>query len=275
MADRILKALRRYAGEFVLGMAVMGAVWLLLGAALVAVWPLLTPTVVERARIRRRIETPVEVSRPTWAQASTLIEVSSVEVSPPVTVKTATSGNPPPTPPLLSLAEASGLAQPQPSPAAQVSASEPTGPVSPLVGWPVDGEISNPFGCTVYYSGRPGPGCPATAPWFHDGLDIAAPAGRPVQAALSGTVIFAGADGSGPACGDYRGYGLGVVVDTGLGWQALYAHLSRVDVVAGQTVTPDTFIGAVGETGCVSGPHLHFGLRYGADLVDPQSWKGE
>jgi murein DD-endopeptidase MepM/ murein hydrolase activator NlpD len=177
----------------------------------------------------------------------------------------------------VSRAEAAGLVEPQPRsvthgpPAAQFPVSEVARTASPLVGWPVAGEVSNPFGCTVYYSGIPGPGCPATAPWFHDGLDIAAPAGRPVRAALSGTVIFAGADGAGPGCGDYRGYGLGVVVDTGAGWQALYAHLARLDVVAGQTVTSDTLIGAVGETGCVSGPHLHFGLRYGADLVDPQS----
>jgi len=93
--------------------------------------------------------------------------------------------------------------------------------------------------------------------------------GAPVRAALKGTVIFAGADGDGPACGEYRGYGLGVVVDTGDGWQSLYAHLSEIHVSPGQKVTPDMVIGTVGETGCVSGPHLHFGLRHNEQLEDP------
>ncbi|RME69888.1 MAG: M23 family metallopeptidase, partial [Chloroflexi bacterium] len=58
--------------------------------------------------------------------------------------------------------------------------------------------------------------------------------------------------------------------DNGRGWQALYAHLSRVDVRVGQVVGPETLIGAVGSTGCATGPHLHFGLRYRGRLVDPE-----
>ena len=87
---------------------------------------------------------------------------------------------------------------------------------------------------TPNYTRSPGPWAtcpPADAPWFHDGLDVAAPVGFPVQAAITGTVIFAGPDGDGPLCNQgYRGYGLGVVVDNGQGWQALYAHLSEVYV---------------------------------------------
>lgn len=144
----------------------------------------------------------------------------------------------------------------------------PTAVPTPL--WPVRGEISQDFGCSSYYTGLPGPDCPAAAPWFHDGVDIAAEAGRPVRAILGGEVIFAGPDGAGPLCrGGYRGYGLAVVIDTGDGRQTLYAHLSQVDVAAGQQVEPQTMIGLVGETGCVSGPHLHFGLRRDGQLVDP------
>jgi murein DD-endopeptidase MepM/ murein hydrolase activator NlpD len=140
----------------------------------------------------------------------------------------------------------------------------------------VAGEISQRFGCSDYYSGIPGPGCPADAPWFHDGLDVAAPVGVPVQAAITGTVIFAGPDGAGPLCNQgYRGYGLGVVVDNGQGWQTLYAHLSEIYVQAGEAVTAETVIGLVGATGCASGPHLHFGLRYRDTLVDPLAVKGE
>lgn len=140
---------------------------------------------------------------------------------------------------------------------------------SPFVGWPVRGRITQPFGCTPYYSGIPAPYCPAEARWFHDGIDLAVPIGQPVRAAVSGTVIFAGVDGDGPACGGYRGYGLGVVIDNSEGWQTLYAHLSIIFVSKGQVVTPDTVIGLSGATGCVSGPHLHFGLRYRGQLVDP------
>lgn len=144
-------------------------------------------------------------------------------------------------------------------------------PAQPLIGWPARGAISQGFGCSPYYTGIPGPGCPAEAPWFHDGVDIAAGAGTPVRASLAGTVVFAGADGGGPVCRDgYRGYGLAVVIDGGAGWQALYAHLARVDVAVGQVVTPETIIGATGETGCVSGVHLHFGLRHNGGLVAPE-----
>lgn len=153
--------------------------------------------------------------------------------------------------------------QPAPTPLAKT--------VSPLTGWPVSGPLSQTFGCSPFYTGIPGPGCSPERPWFHDGLDIAAGVGTPVRAALTGTVIFAGPDGDGPPCGAYRGYGLGVVVDSGDGWQTLYAHLSDIHVTAGQNVVPDTVIGAVGDTGCVTGPHLHFGLRRNGVLLNPVS----
>ena len=140
--------------------------------------------------------------------------------------------------------------------------------VSPLTGRPVEGRISQGFGCSVYFSGRRGPDCPASAPWFHAGLDLAASAGTPVRAALSGTVTFAGPDGRGPRCGREQGYGLGVVIEAGE-WQALYAHLAEVRVAPGQAVEPDTVIGRVGASGCATGAHLHFGLKYRGQLVDP------
>jgi len=149
-----------------------------------------------------------------------------------------------------------------------ISAAAP----APLAGWPVRGRISQPFGCSRFYSGIPASSCPTDQPWFHDGLDIAVPIGQPVRAAISGTVLFAGADGTGPACGRYRGYGLAVVIDGGSGWQTLYAHLSDLFVVKGQPVHPDSLIGLSGASGCVSGPHLHFGLREWGMLVDPAKY---
>jgi murein DD-endopeptidase MepM/ murein hydrolase activator NlpD len=150
----------------------------------------------------------------------------------------------------------------------------PTLPLSfPLRDWPVGGPVSQGFGCSPYYTGIPGLACDADRPWFHNGVDIVAGPGTPIQAGLAGTVIFAGPDGDGPPCGAYRGYGLGVVVDNGAGWQALYAHLSEITVATGQAVRPDTVIGTVGDTGCGTGPHLHFGLQYKGELVDPALFK--
>lgn len=151
----------------------------------------------------------------------------------------------------------------------------PTQNERPLSFWPVQGAISQDFGCSPYFTGSPGQGCPAERPWLHDGLDLAVWSGASVKAGLAGTVIFAGPDGDGPLCGAYRGYGLGVIIDTGDGWQSLYAHLSEIKVVVSQQVTPDTVIGLAGDTGCVTGPHLHFGLRHHGKLVDPRLYLKE
>ncbi len=144
--------------------------------------------------------------------------------------------------------------------------------VPPLSGWPVGGQVTQNFGCSSYYTGLAGPDCLENTPWFHDGLDIANIAGAPVRAALAGTVIFAEADPTGSECGDWKGYGLVVIIDSGQGWQTLYGHLSRIDVTIGQVVTPDSIIGAVGDTGCTTGPHLHFGMNYKGVLVDPSKY---
>jgi murein DD-endopeptidase MepM/ murein hydrolase activator NlpD len=145
-------------------------------------------------------------------------------------------------------------------------------PENVLTGLPVSAPVSQGFGCSPYFTSIPGPDCGAELPWFHDGLDLATALGTPVRAALTGEVIFAGADGTGPSCGDQRGYGLSVVVDGGNGWQAMYAHLSEIFVTAGQVVTTDTVLGLSGDTGCTSGPHLHFGLRRDGELVDPMQF---
>jgi murein DD-endopeptidase MepM/ murein hydrolase activator NlpD len=146
---------------------------------------------------------------------------------------------------------------------------------SPLQGWPVSGRLSQAFGCSQYYTGIRGPNCEASQPWFHDGLDLAAWPGGPVRATLTGTVTFAGADDAGPRCGEHQGYGLGVVIDNGNNWQVLFAHLAEVEVVIGQQVEPDTIIGVVGDTGCTSGPHLHFSLKHNGRLVDPLKYLPE
>ncbi len=87
----------------------------------------------------------------------------------------------------------------------------------------------------------------------HYGIDIAGDIGNPVYAIDNGVIVFAGPS--------QWGYGNEIVVDHGNGWQSLYAHLSAIDVSCGQSVLKGAVIGAVGQTGNATGPHLHFELR--------------
>lgn len=97
----------------------------------------------------------------------------------------------------------------------------------------------------------------------HTGQDFAAPYGTPVKAAESGTVVFAGWDGS---------YGLKIAVASPGGIQIWYGHLSKIHVKVGQHVTVAHFIGRVGATGHATGSHLHFEVqRYGVP-IDPVKW---
>jgi murein DD-endopeptidase MepM/ murein hydrolase activator NlpD len=96
----------------------------------------------------------------------------------------------------------------------------------------------------------------------HAGLDISAPAGTPVAAPASGVVVLAG---------DFYFSGGSVVLDHGGGLLTMYFHLSRIDVKEGDRVAPGERIGAVGATGRVTGPHLHWAARLGAARVDPSA----
>jgi murein DD-endopeptidase MepM/ murein hydrolase activator NlpD len=69
--------------------------------------------------------------------------------------------------------------------------------------------------------------------------------------------------------GDYFYNGNSVFIEHGLGLQTFYAHLSRIDVQAGQRVTQGQLIGAVGATGRVTGPHLHWSVGLNATWIDP------
>ncbi len=97
--------------------------------------------------------------------------------------------------------------------------------------------------------------------WYHMAVDIANSSAPPVIAADTGTVVFAGWDGT--------GYGLHVIIDHGNGYQTLYGHMSRLFVSAGQAVTQGSQIGVMGCTGRCSGMHLHFEVRSGGQLLNP------
>ena len=94
----------------------------------------------------------------------------------------------------------------------------------------------------------------------HNGIDFAAPTGTAVRAVGDGVVEFAGRQ---------NGYGNIVIVKHRNNQQTVYAHLSRIDVRAGQSVNQSQFIGAVGATGWATGPHLHFEFRVNGEYADP------
>jgi murein DD-endopeptidase MepM/ murein hydrolase activator NlpD len=99
-------------------------------------------------------------------------------------------------------------------------------------------------------------------PWpsYHEGVDLDANYGDRVRAAAAGTVASAGWDG---------GFGLKVDVDHGNGYHTWYAHLSRIDVVAGEYVRKAQAIALVGATGDATGPHLHYQVMFGGHVIDP------
>jgi LysM repeat protein len=97
--------------------------------------------------------------------------------------------------------------------------------------------------------------------FYHKAFDIASRSGGPILAADGGTVIASGWDAS--------GYGNRVIIDHGNGFSTLYAHLSVLQVVTGQTVNRGAVLGQMGNTGRSTGVHLHFEVRQGGTLYDP------
>jgi murein DD-endopeptidase MepM/ murein hydrolase activator NlpD len=131
---------------------------------------------------------------------------------------------------------------------------------------PVDSNANN-RGLFYYPYGSDGP----NDEWrVHAGLDMPNPIGETVRAAGDGTVVWA-ADGlrtQGGSFQDTYSYGNVVVIQHDFGYRGrpiftLYAHLALTNVVAGQRVQAGDVIGLVGNTGRVTGPHVHFEVRLG------------
>lgn len=111
--------------------------------------------------------------------------------------------------------------------------------------WPVEGRLMSGFAArTDPFSGEGA---------FHKGVDISAPTGTPVRSTAEGVVMLAE-----PVAG---GYGRLVIIDHGGGVQTYYAHLSKISVHTGQEVHRGDLVGAVGSTGRVTAPHLHYEVR--------------
>ena len=112
--------------------------------------------------------------------------------------------------------------------------------------------ISSSFGMRANpFTGRP---------HFHNGVDLAAPAGTDVYAAREGRVAETGNDA---VFGNY------IIVAHDDNWVSLYGHLSAFSTSSRSYVTSNTIIGKVGSTGQSTGPHLHFELRKNGTALDP------
>jgi murein DD-endopeptidase MepM/ murein hydrolase activator NlpD len=116
--------------------------------------------------------------------------------------------------------------------------------------WPTWGTITSLFG-----ERRGG--------YRHKGLDIANNVGTNIHATASGVVIFAGWHGS---------YGNKIIILHGFGYATVYAHLSRMYVNVGDEVTKDDVIGAMGDTGNATGPHLHYEVLVNGIPNDPMDF---
>jgi hypothetical protein len=124
--------------------------------------------------------------------------------------------------------------------------------VTPYKDWPYgDGKFIWPVTGRISQGAHPG----------HTALDIAVPSGTLVKAVDRGKVIMAGWNPT--------GYGFRVVIDHGIDYVTLYAHLSDIYVKAGDVVGKGQVIGASGANGNITGPHLHFEIRDFGRLTDP------
>ncbi|MFM9852560.1 MAG: M23 family metallopeptidase [Sphingomonadaceae bacterium] len=125
--------------------------------------------------------------------------------------------------------------------------------------WPAKGRISGFFGSQRIYAGEPG------SP--HGGVDVAGGVGARVVAPANGVVILA-------APSPFTLEGNLLMIDHGMGLNSAFLHLSRIDVRVGDRVSQGQPIGAIGQTGRATGPHLHWGLRWHSEKIDPQPLAG-
>jgi murein DD-endopeptidase MepM/ murein hydrolase activator NlpD len=123
-----------------------------------------------------------------------------------------------------------------------------------LFAWPVRGRLSS------YYGYRRSPFTGGRS--FHDGLDIAAPTGTSIKAAMAGRVQSVGYDNV---------YGNFVIITHTAGYRTLYGHMNTIGTHSGAYVEVGSVIGTVGSTGQSTGPHLHFTVYKNGSSMNPRS----
>lgn len=122
--------------------------------------------------------------------------------------------------------------------------------------WPVRSpslHISMGFGPNVH---------PITGQWYiHKGIDLSTwRSGDPIYATASGQVVSVAFD---------YGYGNNLIIKHKHGIYTRFAHMQTVKVKKGQFVSQRDVIGLIGNTGVTTGPHLHYEVHIGSDVVDP------
>lgn len=125
--------------------------------------------------------------------------------------------------------------------------------------WPlkdVRGRVTSSFGPTTH---------PFTRNWYlHKGIDIAYKRGTKLVATANGKVIEKGYEPN--------GYGNYIVIKHKYGIYTKFAHMDKVYAKEGQNVLQGDVIGTLGNTGLSTGPHVHYEVRIGTQVVDPQRY---
>jgi murein DD-endopeptidase MepM/ murein hydrolase activator NlpD len=200
------------------------------------------------------VETP---TKPTTLRIVLVVNGSTVEINKPVTIEPAHYRT-------EKITVEPKFVEPGPDQQAAIAAAveakkqafaATTSPNAPL--WsgsfeaPVKAASTDSFGVRRTYNGK--------LASIHKGTDFRAPTGTPVLAGNSGVVILAQ-----PLY--YEGNC--VMIDHGMGLMSISMHLSRIDVKPGQQITKGEQVGLSGATGRVTGPHLHWAIRWQGSMLD-------
>ena len=133
----------------------------------------------------------------------------------------------------------------------------------PLAGVVAGAVISQGFGCTSFELEPYDPFCAGRH--IHTGIDLAASLGSTVHSATAGVARVGF---------DPNGAGIYVVVAVDAHVRIFYCHLAALGVANGQTVDVGQVIGALGQSGRATGPHVHFEVQVDGTSVDPAAWLG-
>lgn len=129
---------------------------------------------------------------------------------------------------------------------------------------PNQGEVTAGYGIRRYYNGV------FAKDYYHRGVDYGGGTGSPVVAPAAGRVALVGREAQG-----FKIHGNMIGIDHGQGVETIFLHLSRINVKEGDVVRAGQVVGAVGATGAVTGPHLHWGFYVNGLSVDPQPWRSK